>query len=110
MSNSDRSGHLTTDELQRALVNGDWQPFNIETVRLMMNLFDKDGSGTINFHEFSALWKYIKDWQQCFQSFDRDRSGSIDKQELKQALYQFGYNVSDRLVEQTIKKFDRSGK
>lgn len=29
------------DELQRALVNGDWSPFNIETVRTMVNMFDK---------------------------------------------------------------------
>ncbi|KAI9592662.1 hypothetical protein BDF19DRAFT_450556 [Syncephalis fuscata] len=107
---ADRSGHLTTDELQRALVNGDWQPFNIETVRLMMNLFDKDNSGTITFHEFAALWKYIEDWKRCFVSFDRDQSGSIDSNELKQALYQFGYNVSDRLIAQTIKKFDRRGR
>jgi hypothetical protein len=28
------------DELQRALINGDWSPFNIETVRTMVNMFD----------------------------------------------------------------------
>lgn len=37
---TDRSGQLTVDELQRALVNGDWSPFNIETVRTMVNMFD----------------------------------------------------------------------
>lgn len=38
---SDHSGQLSVDELQRALVNGDWSPFNIETVRTMVNMFDK---------------------------------------------------------------------
>lgn len=36
----DGSGQLTVHELQRALVNGDWSPFNIETVRTIVNMFD----------------------------------------------------------------------
>ena len=51
---------------------------------------DTDRSGTIGFNEFSGLWKYIKDWQNVFRHFDRDRSGSIDGAELNQALAQFG--------------------
>ena len=51
---------------------------------------DTDRSGTIGFNEFAGLWKYIKDWQNVFRHFDRDRSGSIDGQELDQALNQFG--------------------
>ena len=37
---TDCSGFLTVDELQRALINGDWTPFNIETVRMMVSMFD----------------------------------------------------------------------
>ena len=54
-------------------------------------MFDKKGTHTINFDEFGALWKYVTDWQQCFKSFDRDNSGSINSQELKTALTTFGY-------------------
>jgi hypothetical protein len=32
----DRSGSITASELQTALSNGTWTPFNPETVRLMM--------------------------------------------------------------------------
>ena len=32
----DRSGYISADELQRALSNGTWAPFNAETVRLMI--------------------------------------------------------------------------
>ena len=53
-------------------------------------MFDRDGSGTINYQEFQSLWKYVTDWQNTFRSFDRDNSGSIDKNELKTALTQFG--------------------
>lgn len=33
----DRSGSITANELQMALSNGTWSPFNPETVRLMMS-------------------------------------------------------------------------
>jgi hypothetical protein len=45
------------------LSNGTWQPFNPETVRLMINMFDTDFSGAISVQEFASLWKYITDWQ-----------------------------------------------
>jgi hypothetical protein len=45
----DRSGYITHLELKQALVNGDWQPFDDETVRMLLNLFDQDGTGTISF-------------------------------------------------------------
>lgn len=32
----DRSGYISSDELQVALSNGTWTPFNPETVRLMI--------------------------------------------------------------------------
>lgn len=32
----DRSGYISADELQAALSNGTWSPFNPETVRLMI--------------------------------------------------------------------------
>ena len=62
---------------------GSWTPFNPETVRLMIGMFDRDKSGTINFQEFGALWKYVNDWQTTFRSYDKDNSGTIDRGELK---------------------------
>jgi Ca2+-binding EF-hand superfamily protein len=107
---TDHSGTLTTEELQRALINGDWKPFNIETVRLMMNMFDTDNSGTINFQEFAGLWKYIEDWKKCFQAFDLDCSGTIDFNEMKRALHTFGYNLSDKFISLLIMKYDKYGR
>lgn len=69
-----------------------------------------DNTGTIDFQEFVGLWKYIEDWKRCFQTFDVDRSGSIDRTEMKNALRTFGYNLSDRFVSILIQKFDKYGK
>jgi Ca2+-binding EF-hand superfamily protein len=103
----DRSGHISAAELQQALGNGSWTPFNPETVRLMIGMFDKDYSGTVSYDEFASLWKCITDWQTCFRSYDRDNSGFVDKNELKTALTCFGYNLSDKFYDILMKKFDR---
>jgi len=65
---------------------------------MLMNMFDTDRNGTIDFTEFSGLWKYISDWQGVFRHFDRDRSGSIDGHELSEALRTFGYNLAPSLL------------
>ncbi|KAA1477500.1 EF-hand [Dentipellis sp. KUC8613] len=103
---TDRSGHISAHELQKALINGDWSPFDLDTVKLLMSIFDTDRSGTIGFNEFAGLWKYIKDWQNVFRHFDRDNSGSIDGQELQDALRQFGYNLSPQLLQLVQRKYD----
>lgn len=73
-------------------------------------MFDKQNTGSVNFQDFGALWKYVTDWQNCFRSFDADNSGNIDKNELKVALTSFGYRLSDFLVDMLVKKFDRFGR
>uniref|UniRef100_A0A1B6DUJ6 Programmed cell death protein 6 n=1 Tax=Clastoptera arizonana TaxID=38151 RepID=A0A1B6DUJ6_9HEMI len=106
----DRSGYISSDELQIALSNGTWTPFNPETVRLMIGMFDKQNRGTVSFEDFGALWKYVTDWQNCFRSFDRDNSGNIDKNELRTALQAFGYRLSENIIEMMVRKFDRVGR
>jgi len=101
----DKSGAVSAPELQQALVNGDWTPFDLDTVKLLMTIFDTDRSGTIGFNEFSGLWKYIKDWQGVFRHFDKERSGSIDRAELTSALGQFGYNLSAQHISLIEKKY-----
>jgi len=102
----DKSGQISVHELQKALINGDWTPFDLDTCKLLMSIFDSDRSGSIGFNEFSGLWKYIKDWQSVFSHFDRDRSGSIDSVELQAALKQFRYNLSPALLQIVERKYD----
>ncbi|PAV23608.1 EF-hand [Pyrrhoderma noxium] len=102
---TDRSGSITATELQAALVNGDWTHFDLDTVKMLMGIFDTDKSGTIGFNEFSGLWKYIADWQGVFRHFDQDRSGSIDGHELANALRSFGYNLSPQILSLIEQKY-----
>ncbi|KAG0362812.1 Alpha-1 3/1 6-mannosyltransferase alg-2 [Gamsiella multidivaricata] len=91
-------------------MNGDWTPFNVETVRLMMNMFDRDNDGTISFNEFIGLWNYIEKWKACFQTYDLDGSGTIDAMELQKALRGFGYNLSEAIVSMIVTKYDVRGR
>jgi Ca2+-binding EF-hand superfamily protein len=77
---------------------------------MMMNMFDRDGSGSITFNEFIGLWNYIEKWKACFQNYDLDGSGTIDGHELQQALRGFGYNLSDAMVQMVVTKYDVRGR
>jgi len=101
----DRSGQINPQELSQALVNGDWTPFDLDTVKMLMSVFDVDRSGSITFNEFAGLWKYIQDWQGVFRHFDQDRSGSIDQGELANALQSFGYRLSPKLLHIVTQKY-----
>eukprot|EP00794_Sanderia_malayensis_P019019 gene19019-20931_t len=102
-------GAINADELKIALKNGSWTEFNPETVRLMIGMFDVDRNGTIDFNEFYALWQYVTDWSGTFRNYDLDNSGAIDRRELMIALNSFGYNISDKIVDILIRRFDRTG-
>lgn len=57
-------------------------------------MFDRENKSGVNFNEFAGVWKYITDWQNIFRTYDRDNSGFIDKNELRQALTGFGEQQS----------------
>lgn len=46
----DRSGKISADELQKALSNGSWKPFNPETCRLMIGILILNQSGNTSYY------------------------------------------------------------
>jgi Ca2+-binding EF-hand superfamily protein len=59
---TDRSGAITAPELERALINGGWTPFDLDTVKLLVTIFDTDRSGTIGFNEVGFLFLCVFQW------------------------------------------------
>ncbi|CAG2161751.1 unnamed protein product [Oppiella nova] len=102
----DRSGLINGAELQSALSNGTFNAFNLDTVHLMISMFDTNKKGTISLEEFGRLWRYITDWLNCFRSFDADNSGSIDAKELATALQSFGYRFSPEFYTSLSTRFE----
>eukprot|EP01134_Creolimax_fragrantissima_P006263 CFRG6263T1 len=99
---SDRSGSIDQDELQRCLtmsgISGSWKPFSSETCRLMIAMLDKDQNGTLCFDEFRNLWGIVNGWKQVFVAADQDRSGFVDERELLQCISQLGYRLSPQTI------------
>merc|ERR1711963_805544 len=106
----DRSGQIDFKELQRALVNGNWSNFSEEACRMMIEMYDRDGSGTIDVTEFQLLFSSINQWRGVFQGFDTDRSGTIEQAELTKAFQQMGYTFSPTFVDRLLLKYDRKNK
>lgn len=47
--------------------------------------------------------------QAIFERFDRDRSGRIDINELREALLSLGFSVSPVVLDLLVSKFDKTG-
>ncbi|KAG9312249.1 hypothetical protein JVU11DRAFT_7551 [Chiua virens] len=105
--NADRSGEITVVELQRALDNGDWTPFDLDTIKLLMQLFDTDRTGFIGFKQVRVFRGFGGISRTGKMRFDiligtirDDRWG-----ELRDALAHFGYRLAPRLIELIARKY-----
>ncbi|XP_025899279.1 peflin [Nothoprocta perdicaria] len=102
---TDGSGYISVKELRAALVNNNWSAFDTDTCVLMLNLFDRSGSGRMDVCGFSALLRFIQQWRSLFQQYDRDQSGSISFEELQQALSQMGYRLSPQFSQLLLSRY-----
>eukprot|EP00878_Enallax_costatus_P011154 GHUV01011648.1.p1 GENE.GHUV01011648.1~~GHUV01011648.1.p1 ORF type:complete len:111 (+),score=35.27 GHUV01011648.1:306-638(+) len=85
----DGNGELTAMELQAALQLGNLN-FSLATVAHIIRIHDKTGSGTITFDEFGKLHEFLTNVQQSFEFFDKDRSNSLNYEEISNALQHAG--------------------
>merc|ERR1719340_627644 len=104
MVDSDNSGQISTLELQRALVNGNWKHFSEEACRMMIEMYDRNSSGSIDVNEFQQLFNSINQWRGIFQGFDMDRSGTIEQAELTKAFQQMGYSFTNAFIDRLLSK------
>jgi Ca2+-binding EF-hand superfamily protein len=81
-----RSGHIDAQELEQAMRQQGETDITPETVQMMIEMFDKDKSGTIDFTEFDELYAYIQEMKSAFQSADTDGSRAINMDQMKMAL------------------------
>ena len=103
---TDGSGQIGAEELQKALVNGNWSPFSLDACRMMISIYDKYSSGSIGVDEFRQIFASIVEWKKIFERYDVDNSGSIDRNELHQAFQQMGYGLTEKFVESLLMKYD----
>ncbi|XP_057784705.1 calcium-binding protein CBP-like [Salvia miltiorrhiza] len=108
MADQDGSGFIDDKELQRALSSYN-QSFSLRTVHLLMYLFTNTNTRKIGPKEFTQVFYSLQSWRAIFERFDRDRSGKIDMNELRESLLSLGFSVSPVILELLVSKFDKSG-
>ncbi|XP_052164659.1 calcium-binding protein CBP [Oryza glaberrima] len=104
----DGSGSIDERELQDALSSA-YHRFSIRTVRLLLFLFNKPASHSpsrMGPAEFVSLWNCLGQWRGIFDRYDRDRSGKIEKDELREALCSLGYAVPPSVLELLIANYN----
>ncbi|XP_037639645.1 sorcin [Sebastes umbrosus] len=105
---------ISADELQQCLtqsgISGTYKPFSLETCKLMINMLDRDYSGTMGFDEFKQLSQVLNGWKTTFMSYDRDRSGTVEGHELQQALTTMGFNLSPQALNIIMRRYSFGGK
>ncbi|MQL72421.1 hypothetical protein Taro_004725 [Colocasia esculenta] len=107
-ADQDGSGMIDDKELQRALSSYN-QSFSLRTVHLLMFLFTGTNVHKIGPKEFISVFYSLQNWRGIFERFDRDRSGKIDSNELRDALLSLGFAVSPVVLDLLVSKFDKSG-
>ncbi|XP_022742690.1 probable calcium-binding protein CML49 [Durio zibethinus] len=108
MADRDVSGFIDDKELQGALSSYN-QSFSLRTVRLLMYLFTNTNTRKIGPKEFTSVFYSLQNWRAIFEKFDRDRSGKIDANELREALLSLGFAVSPVVLDLLVSKFDKTG-
>lgn len=102
---TDRSGAVSVEELQRALAMGGLH-FSLALCAQMIRLHDRDNSRTIDYQEFVQLHGFIMTTQNAFYYYDRDRSNSLTRDEVFNALKQAGFQLDRPAFEQLFRTFD----
>ncbi|PRQ44839.1 putative serine/threonine-protein phosphatase with EF-hands [Rosa chinensis] len=108
IADQDGSGLIDDKELQKALSSYN-QSFSLRTVHLLMYLFTQTNTRKIGPKEFTAVFYSLQNWRGIFEKFDRDRSGKIDSNELRDALGSLGFSVSPAVLDLLVSKFDKTG-
>lgn len=107
-------GQIDALELQRVLtqagVTGSYQSFSLETCRHMISALDRDWTGKMGFDEYKEMWVAVSQWKQTFQSHDADRSGTVEPQELHNAIKTWGYELSPQAVNIIVRRYSTNNR
>ncbi|KAL2118755.1 hypothetical protein VTJ04DRAFT_5714 [Mycothermus thermophilus] len=111
----DGTGDITADELGHVMKELGLNPTESE-LRDLVNEADLNNDGVISFEEFLALMSQTvrePDTEQelinAFKVFDKDGSGTISVDELRNVLRSLGENLTDDELDEMIKLADRNG-
>ncbi|KAK4941471.1 hypothetical protein LTR10_018615 [Elasticomyces elasticus] len=109
----DESGTITAQELGDIMRSLGQTPTDSE-LQDMINEVDVDNSGAIDFDEFLKMMSttvraqdFAQETRAAFDVFDKDGSGTISADELRQVMKSLGENLTDAEIEEMIREADK---
>jgi len=111
----DGSGHIDKEEL-KLLCEWVGQETTEAEIDEMMAMADGDGSGKIDLWEFITLMAHkmgdrnpSESLHSAFSVFDKDESGYINADEIKEVMRTMGEPVDDKIIEAVLDGMDKDG-
>lgn len=107
-------GHLSKEEILEGYEDNFGVPINEEEVDKMFKNIDIDGNGSIDYTEFVMATMNEKNLitndklVQAFKMFDKDGSGTITADEIKDVLG-FDSSMNKKIIDDIIKEVDENG-
>ncbi|KAG1327599.1 calcium-dependent protein kinase 8 [Cocos nucifera] len=112
MMDKDKNGHLTFEELKEGLhINGERVPE--PDLQMLMEAADTDGNGTLDCEEFVTVSLHLKKVDseehlaKAFNFFDKDGSGFIEVEELREALGEGDLGPNEQVIWEIISDVDK---
>jgi len=109
----DESGTITAQELGDIMKSLGQNPSDSE-LQDMINEVDVDHSGSIDFEEFLKMMSttvkaqdFAHETRAAFNVFDKDGSGTISADELRQVMKSLGENLTDEEIDEMIREADK---
>lgn len=102
----DRSGRISADEL-RAAFSSSGREFSVSTATRLIRIFDGNNSGTCDFNEFAAMFPFIEQITTQFRSVDRNGSGRLEGNEVRQLLANAGFCLAEPTFQTAMRTFDK---
>ncbi|KAF1345104.1 putative calmodulin [Delphinella strobiligena] len=111
----DGDGSISVEELGEVMRSLGLNPSN-EDLQDIVAEIDVDNNGVIEFDEFFAIMsRKVKtsdtdsELREAFRIFDRDGSGTINADELRDVMKALGEDLSSAEIDEMIKEADKNG-
>ncbi|XP_042496557.1 calcium-dependent protein kinase 10-like [Macadamia integrifolia] len=111
LMDTDNNGKITYEELKAGLQKVGSQLAEPE-MKLLMEVADVDGNGTLDYGEFVTVTIHLQKmendehFRRAFMFFDRDGSGYIEMDELRETMKDDSGEVDDEILNDIIREVD----
>ncbi|CCW66745.1 unnamed protein product [Phytomonas sp. Hart1] len=106
-ADKDGSGAIDVIELNNVLSSRS-MTFSLSTTEKLLDMFSKERRGLVTFDEFKGLYFFVKIMYDRFVERDISKEGRLSGEEIRLAIREGGYKISEETFQALMSKFDRS--